>query len=158
MNFPFLPKKYELTSYTPKYFKPYEFVDRETYRIRGARSLQLIDVRLLWTMDAIKEYFGVEFSVTINDWYWGGKREWSGLRTYGSPYYSPYSQHSFGRAIDFLISGHNANYIRLCIKKDPNNPAFKYITAIEDFEGMTWIHIDVRTWNKKRNGLLIFDR
>jgi hypothetical protein len=157
MYFRFLHNHSELINYTPKYFKSYELVDRATYSKRGKLSYQLIDARILYTMDMIKEYFGVEHSVTINNWYWGKNREWSGLRIYGSPYYSLYSQHSLGRAIDFIIDGIDAKYIRTCIINNPNHKAFKYITAIEDFAGMSWVHIDCRNYDKKKNGLLIFD-
>jgi len=158
MNFQLLRSPSEIINYIPKYFAPYELVDRHTYDIRRDKSYQLFDSKLLWTMDRIKEYFGINHSVTINNWHWGGDREWSGLRTYGSPYYSFYSQHSFGRAIDFIISGISSKEIREVIKKNPNHKAFKYITAIEDFDGMTWVHIDTRNWNKKKRGLLIFDK
>ncbi len=140
--------------YKPTYFKTQEFVDKATYEKRGEQSLQLIDVRMLWTMDEIRKYFNK--SITINNWHTGKNRQWSGLRTSTSTEYSVYSQHSFGRAIDFLVTGMNPADVRRVIKENANKEPFQYITAIEDFPNMSWIHIDCRTWDKAKNGLLIF--
>ena len=104
--------------YIPKHFKAYELVDRKTYSIRGEKSFELIDSRILYTIDMLREYYGV--SIIINNWKFGGEREWSGLRTKESPYYSDYSQHSFGRAVDFLIKGIDSKIVRNNIKNNPN--------------------------------------
>lgn len=141
--------------YKPKKFIAKEFVDPQTYSIRGEKSLELIDARMLWTMDELRNYF--KKSITINNWCYGGERTWSGLRTTDSPYYSKYSQHTFGRAIDFIVSDMESAEVRAAIKKNFNKSQFKYITAIEDFDGMDWVHIDCRSSDRK-NGLQIFGR
>lgn len=146
----------EVENYTPKYFKSYELVDKTTYQKRLDFSYQLIDSRILWTIDKLREYFNS--SIIINNWKFGGNREWSGFRTKESPYYSPYSQHTTGRAIDFIVRDVNSKLVREEIKNNINKDVFKYITAIEDFDGMDWAHIDCRNWNKKENGLLIFNK
>ena len=127
--------KSELLNYIPEHFFVQELVDKKTHQIRGDKAIQL-----------------------VNNWHNGGSRQWSGLRTKESPYYSSYSQHSFGRAIDFITPNFDVHQIREDIKKFPNEVAFQYITAIEDFEGMTWVHIDVRNWDKKNKGLLVFSK
>jgi len=142
--------------YRPVKFKAYEFVDRNTYNKFGEDSLKVIDIRMLITMDRIRNYFGKP--IIINNWKSGGNREWSGLRIYGTPYFSTYSQHSFGRAIDFIINGIDAQEVRNVIKKSSMITTFEYITSIEDFVGMNWIHIDCRNWDKTNKGLLIFSK
>ena len=125
--------------YKCKHFKIYELVDPVTYEIRGEKAWELLDDRALKTLDAIRDYFGVP--ITVNDWKWGGKRQWSGLRTAESPYYSPYSQHSFGRAFDCLVSGMAAQDVREAILKN-RTKHFPYITGIE--LDVNWLHFDCR--------------
>ena len=138
--------------YKPKHFKIQEFVDKATYTRYGESSIRFMDTRILITADKVREYFGK--SMTINNWSWGGDRNWSGLRTPNSSYYSMYSQHSYGRAIDFLISGVSAEEVRAEILKKPWHSAFKYITTLED--DVSWVHADIRAHNKKKDGILLF--
>jgi len=138
--------------YIPKYFKVQEFIDKSTYEKYGDYSLRFMDMRIIITADKIREYFGKR--MTINNWLWKKNREWSGLRTAKSPYYSPYSQHSFGRAIDFLIEGVDANEVREEIIKHPWHDAFKYITTLED--DVSWVHADTRAYDKNKNGIFLF--
>lgn len=148
--------KTDLLSYIPEHFKVQELVDSNTYKLRGEKSLQLFDPRILWTIDRIREHYDVP--MIVNNWANGGSRNWSGLRTKESPYYSAYSQHSFGRAIDFVTPDFDVKTIREDIKRFPNEVAFQYITAIEDFDGMGWVHLDTRNWDKKNKGLLVFSK
>jgi len=145
--------KESLYQYQLKYFKVQEFVDRATYNKFGDGAILCIDWRMLWTMDAIREYFGKP--ITINNWCFGKEREWSGIRYSGTQYYSQYSQHSFGRAIDFLVNGINASEVRKTILKNPDEQSFKYITTLEDFQGMSWIHIDCRVLRQNQGRFLI---
>ena len=126
------------------YFKTYEFVDRETYERWGEKSIWFIDNRIVTLMNKLREEFGVP--ITINNWYWGGDREWSGLRTPRSPYYSTYSQHSFGRAIDFLVKGKTADEVRDLIEEWYNlgHLGFEYNITMEYGDRITWVHIDIR--------------
>lgn len=64
-----------------------------------------MDERLLTTLDRLCTRFG---PITVNNYYWGHEREWSGLRTADSPFYSPFSQHTFGRAADCLFGALSA--------------------------------------------------
>ena len=139
--------------YKPKYFQTEELVDPYTFAHKGEAALGTMDVRILITADNIREYFGRV--MTINNWHIGGEREWSGLRTKDSTYYSPYSQHSFGRAIDFLIKGLDAQEVRDRIKADQNHKAFQYITRMENYPTMSWIHVDCMNWNRE-NGIYVF--
>lgn len=132
-----------------------ELVSKGTYDIRGEKSWQLFDSRLLETIDMLRDKYG---KTTINDWSWGGTSHWRGLRTADSKYYSAYSQHSFGRAADLIFNDVTAESVRQDILANPNDPVFKYINSFE--EGTSWLHIDVRNvdriltfpipWSKKK--------
>lgn len=132
--------------FKPKYFKTQEFVSPGVYEARGEKAIQLMDIRILRLADALREEFG---PATINNWAWKGEgddsRKWSGLRDPSSPWFSPYSQHTFGRAVDMVFKNHSAEDIRNKIKTHPifwlNAGGTESIT-LED--GVSWLHIDVR--------------
>lgn len=118
-----------------------EFVDPATWQIRGEKSIELIDARLITLVQFMRDYFGVP--VTINDWHTGGKYKESGLRTFMSKTGATYSQHKFGRAADLKFSGLTPEYVRKEIRR--NWPVFmdKGLTCIEK-DTPTWVHIDCR--------------
>jgi len=152
----FCGKSFNMYGYVPKHFKIHEFVDPATYRARGDKAIALIDWRMLWTMDAIREYFDVP--ITINNWFWGGPRKWSGIRYANSDEYSQFSQHSYGRAIDFVSAKMVAAEMRKKIMDNPNEEAFQYITTIENFTNMNWVHIDCRVLRQEQKRYLIVGR
>lgn len=125
--------------YVPEYFEAHEFVDRATYEKYGERSLMFMDQRIVWAVDQIRE--ALDTGIIINDWKWGGNYEWSGLRTKESPWYNPYSQHSFGRALDIKVKDMDAEEVREVLMNAQNPIA--HITAIE-LDTPTWVHIDCR--------------
>ena len=123
--------------YIPKFFEAYELVPPEVYAERGDRSFELIDDRVLITLDALRTKFG---PIIINNYMWGGHRKWSGLRTPGSPDYRDYSQHTFGRAMDCLFADISVEAVRQYLIDHPEE--FPYITAFE--KDVNWLHFDVR--------------
>lgn len=126
--------------YMCNHFKAQEFVDPETFRLRGDKSWMLMDRNILIIMDIIREEIGVP--ITINNWLWGGARKWSGLRTTSSPDYIPYSQHSFGRAVDFLVNGYSADDVRDIIRDLFIKGRFP-VKGIRLELGISWVHIDI---------------
>lgn len=125
--------------YTTKWFKIQELVSPQAYKDRGDKAWQLLDDRMLMTIDRLREKYG---SMTINNWSYGGDREWSGLRTPDSPYYSKYSQHSFGKAFDIIFKHVTAEQVRQDILANPDKFEFEYINSLE--LGVSWLHIDSR--------------
>ena len=99
-------------------------------------------------MDTLRDFVGV--SLTVNDWSWGGGSQYRGLRTYGTPYFSKFSQHSFGRAFDVVSDDITAEEMRQAILTNPE--IFPYVRAIE--LGTSWLHFDVR--NARGEGEEIF--
>ena len=125
--------------YLPKYFKLTELVSRKIYEKRGDMAFGLFDDRLLQTLDQLREQFG---SLTCNNWAAGGDRQYSGFRASSEPYYSPFSQHSFGRAVDLISKKHTASAMREYIFNHPNQ--FPYITFVEEGGDVSWLHVDCR--------------
>jgi len=129
--------------YRCNHFQLHELLPPDIYYARGDAGWQLLDERLLRAIDALRDRYG---PMTVNDWYWGGEREWSGLRTPDSPYYSPTSQHTYGRATDNLFANYTAEQVRAEILEHPDEPAHKRINSLE--LDVSWLHIDVRNCNR----------
>lgn len=123
--------------YIPRHFQPQELVPPNIYDLRGDKSIELIDERVLLTLDTLREVFG---SCIINDWSFGGGYSQSGLRTSESEDFSPTSQHTFGRAMDCKFKEVSAAEVRKRVIEYKS--MFPYITFIED--DVTWFHFDVR--------------
>ena len=117
-----------------------ELVPKECHKRFGEKAWWFIDPKLIKLIDALRDEFG---QATINNWKWNGQREWSGLRTPDSPWYSMYSQHSYGRAADILFKNHEAEEVRQAITANPEQwlAIAPSITLEED---VSWVHIDVR--------------
>lgn len=134
--------------YKPQYFKAHEFVPPHVYTKWGERSFMFIDDRVLKVMDFIRENIGAP--ITINNYKWNGDREWSGLRTPQSPWYSELSQHSFGRAVDFLVKGYTPqevhNLLEVWLGRNEEFRSIVTSITVEEYEdgGITWVHLDIR--------------
>ena len=129
-----------MNEYRCKYFTIQELVSKKTYDERGEKAWQLLDANMLIMIDNVRDIFG---RMIINNWNISGNREWSGLRTPDSPFYSTYSQHSFGRAFDMIPIDANVHNVRQYIIENPHR--FKHIGGIEN--GVPWLHIDGRNYD-----------
>jgi len=132
-----------MSQYRCEHFSIQELVPPKVHADRGDKAWELLDERALITLDKLRKQFG---SMTVNSWAFGGDRKWSGLRTEDSPYYSPYSQHAFGRAFDVLFAKATADEVRRWILANDHLQSTAHITALE--MGVSWLHFDVR--NTKR--------
>ena len=122
--------------YIPKFFQAYELVPPDIYHLKKDKCFELIDVRVLITLDDLRMFFG---PCIVNDWHWGGHFEQSGLRTSDAPEYSPTSQHTFGRAMDCKFKKASADKVRQFVIETRLLP---HITFLED--DVDWFHFDVR--------------
>jgi len=123
-----------------KYFKVQEFVSKKFYADRGDKAIYHIDSRAIKFIEELRGVLGK--SITINDWSWGGKFQHRGYRTTDSSDYSPHSQHSDGRALDFDVKGMTANEVREFLIANVNNSIMKDVSFIES--DCNWVHIDFR--------------
>ena len=126
--------------YTSRHFLIEELVPKELYQKYGAtKCWEFLDPELLKMIDIIKERFP-KGTVSINTWKWNGDRNWSGIRTPDSSYYSQGSMHSWGKAVDMIFSAYTADEVR---KDILDNPDIYY--AIKGLElDISWVHLDTR--------------
>lgn len=125
--------------YKPEHFRIHELAPKAMYEsmINNSHVLWgLFDQDLLMAIDWLRDMFG---PATINNYYWGGAYEWSGLRTVDCPVYSVGSQHSKGRGVDMKFTDISSEDIR---KKLISMKYVPWITRIEN--DVSWLHIDTK--------------
>ena len=124
--------------YTAKHFKVQELVTPYAFQRLGSDALMLMDDRILIALDTVREVF--DKPITVNNWHIGGGFTQRGWRD-DSETGAKFSQHRFGRAVDFDVSGFTAKDAReVILEMWPHSDALKYITRMED--GVSWLHID----------------
>ena len=126
-----------------KHFLIHELVPKKMYKRYGEAAWRYIDRDMIADIDKLKEIFS-NGTMTINNYKFGGSREWSGIRTPESKYYSYGSMHSYGKAFDIVFSEYDAEEVRQYILN--NQDKFIAITRMED--GVSWLHIDKANTNK----------
>jgi hypothetical protein len=128
--------------YIPKFFKAYELVPPEIYKIYGEDSLMFISEEMKETIDAIRVFFtdqsGKDTKVHVNNWFWNGPYKSRGYRDPFTDVVAKFSQHKFGRAIDFTVSGWFADDVRNRIEDFSKH--FPHIHRME--RDVSWVHID----------------
>jgi hypothetical protein len=97
----------------------------------------VLDNRIVETAEQIRNFFGR--LVIINNWERGGKYQYRGYRPQHCGIGATYSQHRFGRAIDFDVKGLSADYVRSEIIASQKR--FEHITRMEEDVG--WVHVDL---------------
>ena len=134
-----------------KFFKIHELVPRDLFETIHEDVLwRMIPTEVIETIDRLKETFS-NGSMTINNYFWNGEREWSGLRIKGSPFYSSGSQHTVLNAIDAVFSDYTAEDVRSYIMAHQSR--FLHITRLED--GVEWLHFDIK---ETRNSSIVLFR
>ena len=129
-----------------------EFVDPGTYNALGSNAWIVMDPKIVWTAEAIRKTLNKP--ITINNWANGGQFSLRGFRPTSSSTGAAYSQHRYGRAIDFDIAGMTSEEVRTWIKANLSKlDCLKYITTIE--ANVNWVHIDVRAFDRPHKGLNI---
>ena len=127
-------------AYTPKFFVLEEFLPPQVFtNLSETNALWkgwlLIDERILRSADQLRAKFG---ALIINNWHTGGEFRQRGLRVPGMSFFKPYSQHSFGRAIDCTSKSLSAHDMRQYIIA--HREEFPFITRME--QGVSWLHAD----------------
>jgi len=140
----------DLNYYKPRHFHASELVPPDVYKAMGERSLILLDVRILISLDNLREYFDVP--VTVNNWYTKGKFTQRGFRTDAGTG-AKYSQHRYGRGIDCDVKNVTAEKVRQIIIDHQDWQGFQYITALEI--DVPWVHMDCRNVDRAHGIVLI---
>lgn len=110
---------------------------------------KLIDPRLLLIIEKIR--VDLNKPVYINNWKWGGNSKYRGFRPKNTTVGALYSQHKFGRALDFQVKDFTNKQVHNFILK--NEKAFfkMGLTRIESvLDAPTWVHIDLAWTNLKK--------
>jgi hypothetical protein len=127
--------------YKPKHFATHELVPPKMFEERGDKALHLLNPQVLELADLLREIYGPTF---INTYNLGENvirayklREWSGIRTPDSKWYRPYSQHTFGNALDMVFRDVTAEQVRSDIIDGVIE--LPYPVVLE--KSVSWIHI-----------------
>ena len=115
----------------------------------GQRCWTLFNDRLLRLIDSLRDQLG---SCVINDWSWGGKFKYSGIRDehfYGTTakYLASRSQHKYGRAVDMKFKQVSAQVVRkYIIEHQAQFADIKFVECgpLQHGVDMNWVYIDVR--------------
>lgn len=145
--------------YEPKHFAGFELVSRDVLERLEGQGLPvwlLFDGRILRTADMLRERHG---PMIANTWRWPdrweswGLHHYRGFRPFDAGVGSEWSQHKFGRALDLVPLRKSAEEVRQEILNRPHEAAHEHITCVE--AGVPWLHVDCRSWDKDRHGILI---
>jgi hypothetical protein len=129
-----------------KFFKIHELVPKILFETIHEEVLwRMIPDEIIESIDAVKARFSSGI-MTINNYFWGGDREWSGLRLKGSPFYSEGSLHSLFEAFDAVFSDYDAQRVRDYIVAHPDE--FPHIRRLEG--KVSWLHADIKETNTKK--------
>lgn len=137
--------------YTSKYFMPFELLPPSLYAKYGSAALTVMDDRILYTLDELRDYF--RKPITVNNWHEGGPFQQRGFRD-DPDTGAALSQHRFGRAADFDVKGVTANEVRDLMRKHSLDEQLEHITRCED--GVSWVHIDCA--NTDGDGIVFFNK
>ena len=127
-------------SFKLKHFIPQEFVPKVIFNMRGGKALQLMDREILVFIDTLREVLGKR--ITVNNWHVGGGFSQRGLRTSASKHFKQFSQHTYGKALDFDVEDMTADEVRQWLVEHRNLDWVSPISFIED--GCSWVHVDTR--------------
>lgn len=147
-----------INTYRTRHFGLQELVAPEIYKERGERAWELLDPQALYTLDCLRDEFG---PLTVNDYEWGGKYKYSGMRPMGAGHASAggvaigakWSAHKFGIGFDVkpklvTVQEMYAEILKRAAAK------FPYLRVLENIKATpTWIHFDCR--NHTKSGIWI---
>lgn len=114
-----------------------ELVSEADFKKYGLRAWRFVCPALLHTLNTLRDDLGC--TITVNNWIYGGKINWRGVRTSKCADYSETSMHAWGRAADFDVKGMTAPEVVVHVIK--NRDKYPLITFIEI--DINWVHIDV---------------
>jgi hypothetical protein len=127
-----------------------EFIPPEIYSVRGASSIELLDIRIIAGVQFIREKaeakYGSGVSFTVNNWFNKGTRHESGLRLPNTRTGAKWSQHKYGRAVDIVPKGLSVAQLFEIVKENERYLLDSgFITTVENIAfTKTWLHVDCR--------------
>lgn len=150
--------------YRSKHFALYELLPKNLYLTKRDIAWKYLDAYALHDLDVIRAEVKKQTGqgVIINDWYWGGQYNESGLRTPDCRHYNQLSAHTFGKAFDIKIASwlkgdykYDADWLRSLLYQMKADGKLKYLTEVET-ETDKWVHIGFRNSKPNHEGLFVF--
>lgn len=127
-----------------------EYIPQEVYNAHINKPwllIRMLDSRLIEADQKMRDLFG---PVTINNWWNGGDRNYSGLRYHGCPFFSQTSDHTYGRASDKLFANRTSQEVREYLK------LYWRDFGITNMEiGTSWVHTSVG-WVRNQSELIMY--
>lgn len=121
-------------------FSLQELVDKETFSKWGGFSQKFLDEDTVKLLQFMRDRWG---SLRVNDWSYGGKLQYRGLRPPNCTVGGSMSQHRFGRAFDLNSNRLSPNEMRADILNNESLFLDHGLTRIEDGNfAPTWLHFD----------------
>jgi hypothetical protein len=153
-----------------------EFVPKSIWNRFGVNSVWFIDRKVVDIAEFYKEFFTNYFkqkypgkvesvSIVVNNWHYGGIKQYSGFRPPECTEGAKLSQHRFKSAFDCEITVNytdgkksEADYVEIHKIIQDNESLFlsKGVTCIEDVAIATgWLHTDTRWVINQKNILIV---
>jgi len=132
---------------TPKKISPHffyhEYFSQGIWQSNSEKVLRrLIDERLILIMEKIRTE--INQPIFINNWKWGGNSMYRGFRPTSTEVGALYSQHKFGRAVDFKVKNRTVKQVHDHILNNESSFMAMGVTRLEDRrDAPTWIHLDL---------------
>jgi hypothetical protein len=142
--------------FIPKNIQLYELLPKAQYQLwkckYGEKRLWWwMGYEMPWTLQAIRDLY--DRRMYLNNWYWGGEHQYRGFRPMNCPIGADGSLHKvIGAAQDFMLDGIASEQVRIDIKRNPDEPAFQYIKAVE--LDTVHVHIDRRNHDRAKYGIM----
>lgn len=126
-----------------EHFDIREFVDPETFKELGEKSIDKIDKRLVGIAELLRAKTGKP--VTINNWHTGGQYHESGLRNPNTSTGAKKSAHKEGKATDNKVSGMTVKEVYDIVMVHEAEFYDAGVRQIEDIAFTpTWFHMATR--------------
>jgi hypothetical protein len=117
-----------------------EFIDKDTYKRWGEKSIWFIDRDIISIAQFFREHFDV--AITIN----GSGYNMSGFRPPSTDVGASLSQHRFGRAIDMKFNCMTIEEVYEEVMKNEKRFLLAGVRAVEGIAHTpTWLHVDKRS-------------
>ena len=116
--------------------------------------LKLIDFRIVNILETIRSDFNSP--ILVNNWFWKGSLKYRGFRPMSTDIGAKFSQHKFGRAVDFNVKNLSDDAVREFILRNEKKYYDLGLSRIENGKFTTsWIHIDLLENHQKK--IIIFN-
>lgn len=135
-----------------KNFSDYELVPERIHKLRHPDTW-FLDQKTVNLEQELRNKFG---PLTVNDWFWGGRFQYSGFDDGAQRGYGSLSQHRFARALDNKPRDISVQEMYHAIMSDQNYWLNLGLTRIENIQKTpTWLHTDT-AWTGLKE-ILIFN-